>query len=138
MLYENIKQILFSLKKQKRKWRNRCDYKFDNRSKNRGKMCYVLAGYKSFLYSVVFARLAKFLDEDIDVCIISSGMYSKELSHICEEHDWSYLSIKKNNVSLAQNTVIRLHPSAEFIYKLDEDIFVTAGYFKKYMTVIMR
>ncbi len=102
---------------------------FENRSKGLSKACIVLAGYKQFLWGSVFARLKKFIDEDIDVCLVSSGLYSAKLSEICEKNSWSYISLKKNNVCLALNVAISEFPKAIYIYKLDEDIFITENYF---------
>ena len=39
--------------------------------------------------------------------------------------NWSYLSTARNNISLVQNAAIMLHEKAEFIFKMDEDIFIT-------------
>lgn len=105
--------------------------KFIDRKKNREKMCMVLAGYKEFSYPAVLGRLKKFLDEDIDVCIITSGKWSDVINEICEINGWSYLSTKENDVSLVQNVAIIKHPQAKYIFKLDEDIFLTENYFKK-------
>lgn len=104
---------------------------FDNRSKGHEKMCLILAGYKPFLYDAVFSRIKAYLPDDVDVCIASSGLFSEELSSICNQNDWSYLSTKENNVSLVENVVIKLHPQAQYIYKLDEDIFITENYFQR-------
>ena len=65
----------------------------------------------------------------MDVCIVSSGLYESELSKIAEKNDWSYLSVKKNNVALTQNIAIDVHKKAKKIFKLDEDIFLTKNYF---------
>ena len=108
--------------------------RFIDRSHNNKKMCMVLAGYKEYLYPAVFGRLIKYLPSDIDVCVITSGKYSEKVIQYCEENDWSYLSTKENNVSLVQNVAIHLHPNAEYIYKLDEDIFLTNGYFEKMLS----
>lgn len=110
--------------------KTKCRYKFCDRSKNRTKLCIVLSGYKPFLYESVFGRLCKYSDNDIDVCIITSGLYSVEVDKICELNQWSYLSTRENNVSLVQNLAISLHRDAEYIFKLDEDIFITKDYFK--------
>ena len=59
-----------------------------------------------------------------------NGKYDEKLSEIAEKNDWSYLSVKRNNVALAQNVAINSFPNAKLIYKLDEDIFVTKNYFK--------
>lgn len=109
-----------------------------NRSNSKDKLCIVLAGYKSFLYESVFDRLTKYVNDDIDVCIITSGLYSKEISSICEKNNWSYLSTKENNVCLVQNLAIELHKSANYIFKLDEDIFITKDYFKKMYDAFLR
>lgn len=102
---------------------------FENRSREMEKLCIILAGYKDFLYDDVFLRILKFAPTDMDVCVVSSGLFSDTLSRMCSDNKWSYLSIKENNVCLAQNVAINLHPNAQYIYKLDEDIFITKGYF---------
>ena len=61
---------------------------------------------------------------------MSSGKYDERLSEIAEKNDWSYLSTKRNCVSLVQNIAINLFDKAEYIYKLDEDIFITENYFE--------
>lgn len=104
-------------------------YVFENRMKNKSKVCFVLAGYKEFLYDTIFTRIKKFVPEDVEVCILSSGKYSERLSEISKQNDWSYLSTKKNNVSLIQNLANSLFKDAKYIFKLDEDIFITKNYF---------
>ena len=108
-------------------------YNFTNRSTGKNKCCIILAGYKSFVWDTVFPGIKNFIPEDIDVCVVSSGLYSEELDKICSENNWSYLSTNRNNVSVAQNVAIDLMKDAEFFYKLDEDIFVTDGYFQSLM-----
>lgn len=125
-VYEILKRIY---KRYRVKKRIRGKYKFENRKKDLNKLCIIIAGYKPFLYQTVFERIIKFIPKDIDVCILSSGKYDETLSKIAEENDWSYISTKRNCVSLAQNIAINLFEKAEYIYKLDEDIFVTEGYF---------
>lgn len=107
--------------------------KWFNRQKGEKKLCVILAGYKSFLYDTVFNRIERYIPSDIDVCIVSSGIFDKKLYEIAEKNHWSYLSTERNNVSLVQNMAIRLHPNAEFIYKIDEDIFMTKNSFEKLM-----
>lgn len=108
-----------------------CHYKFIDRSKKSENLCIVLAGYKPHLFETVFARLHRYQLSDMDVCIITSGLFSDEIESICKRYDWSYLSTKENNVSLVQNVAIRLFANAQYIFKLDEDIFITKDYFKK-------
>lgn len=107
------------------------DGKFVDRSKGYNKLLIVLAGYKHFLYDVFFDRLETYLDTDIDVCILTSGKWDDVTADICEKNGWSYLSSERNNVSLIQNVAIKKHPYAEYIYKLDEDIILTEGFFSK-------
>ena len=133
-LYKKLKAI-----KDKRDFKNKTKTKhiFINRSNNNKKLCIVLAGYKKFLYDNIFFRLKSFLPDDVDVCIMTSGLYSKEIEEMCETNKWSYLSTKANNVSLIQNLAITLHPEAEYIYKIDEDIFITKNFFEKmYKTLL--
>ena len=106
------------------------NYKFENRKKDKNKVCFILAGYKEFLYDVIFERILKFIPEDVEICLLSSGKYSQILSEIAEKNNWSYLSTKRNNVSLIQNVAITIFNKADYIYKLDEDIFITENYFE--------
>lgn len=105
-------------------------YKFENRSKNKDTVCMILAGYKEFTWDIVFERIKEFSDDSMDICIVSSGLYSERLSEIAKNNGWSYLSTKRNCVTLAQNTTVKLFPNAEYIFKLDEDIFITKNFFK--------
>lgn len=105
------------------------DFHFDDRRQHAKYLCMILAGYKEELYDIVFSRLKRFAPEDMDICLITSGKYSDTIAAIAEDNKWSYLSTKENSVSLVQNLAIELHPEAEGIYKLDEDIFVTKYFF---------
>ena len=126
-LFEFVKKNYMKLDYRKKLTKK---YVFECRKKDNKKVCFILAGYKEFLYDNVFARVKKFITDDIDVCILSSGKYSQKLSDIAKKNNWSYLSTERNNVSLIQNVAINLFKEAEYIYKLDEDIFVTDNYFK--------
>lgn len=110
------------------------NYVFEDRRKNLSKMCMVLAGYKEFLWEDVFSRLKKFAPNDIDICILSSGIYNSQLSSMCEANNWSYLSTENNSVGVIQNMAIKLFKSADMIFKLDEDIFITENYFESMLT----
>lgn len=124
-LYKSVKKSYYRRKNLTNK------YRFIDRSKGSDKLCIVLAGYKNFLIPAVMGRLEKYVPEDMDVCLITSGKWSEEIKELCDKNKWSYLSTRRNNVSLAQNVAIDLHKSAEYIFKLDEDIFVTEGYFER-------
>lgn len=108
-------------------------YTFTDRSHGYAKCCVILAGYKAFVWDTVFERIRRFVPQDVDVCVVSSGVQSAELAAICEKNGWSYLSTVRNHVSVAQNLAIHLMNKAEWIYKLDEDVFVTEGYFETLM-----
>lgn len=105
-------------------------YKFEDRKQDKEKVCFILAGYKDFLYDTVFARIKRYIPSDIEVCIVSSGKYDEKLSNIAKENNWSYLSTEINNVCLAQNVAINLFEKSKYIYKIDEDIFITENYFE--------
>lgn len=106
------------------------NYKFEDRKQDKEKVCFVLAGYKDFLYDNLFGRIKKFISDDIEVCILSSGKYSEKLSEIARNNQWSYISTKRNNVALIQNVAINLYNKAKYIYKIDEDIFITKHFFE--------
>lgn len=104
---------------------------FLNNSKNADSACFILAGYKQFTWEIVFKRIKQFCPTCIDVCIVSSGVYSEELKQYAEKYGWSYISMKRNCVTLALNSAINCFPSAKNIFKIDEDIFITEGFFEE-------
>ena len=106
-------------------------YIFENRMKNSDTLCYILAGYKEFTWDILFDRIKKIAPKDMDICILSSGVYSDKLSKIAKDNNWSYLSVKKNCVTLAQNIALKLYDKCKYVYKLDEDIFITKDFFKQ-------
>jgi hypothetical protein len=112
---------------------------FIDRSKGSDKLLIILAGYKSFLYPLTLARIAEFVPKDIDVCLLSSGLHSQELAEMAADNNWSYLYTKSNKVSLVQNLAIAKHTQAQWIYKIDEDIFISENFFEKllegYLTI---
>ena len=114
------------------------NYKFENRCNNYEDVCIILAGYKQFLWNDVFSRIKEYIPNNIDVCVVSAGKYDIELSRICEKNQWSYLSLKENKVTLAQNVAINLFPAAKLIYKLDEDIFITKGFFEQLKETLVK
>jgi len=97
--------------------------RFDDRRNHRPVLVAMLAGYKAELWPIVMPLFKASLP-DSDVCIISPGLYREDLADLCRRHGWSYLSTASNDVSLAQNVCYRLHPGAEMIVKIDEDMFV--------------
>lgn len=103
---------------------------FLNNSKGFETACFILAGYKKFTWEIIFKRIKTFCPENIDICIVSSGMYSEELKNFAEQNGWSYIAMKRNCVTLALNSAIQEFKNAKNIFKLDEDIFVTEGFFE--------
>lgn len=107
------------------------DHTFIDRSTGSNRLLVVLAGYKSILWPLTLTRIAKFVPSDVDVCIVSSGLYSEQLAEMAAEHGWSYLYTKLNKVALPQNLAVIKHPKAKWIYKLDEDIFISENFFDR-------
>ena len=128
VLLKGRRQIVEPIREQKIL---KSQFSFVNRQKNHSKLCIILAGYKEPLWEDVFGRLAAFAPADMDVCVMTSGLVNDDLREIARKNDWSYLSTEINHLSHIQNLAIRLHPNAEWIYKLDEDIFLTEGVFEK-------
>ncbi len=108
-------------------------FTFIDKRRRHDKALIVLAGYKDKLCGITLRRIKRFIPGNIDVCVVSSGKYVEKLNTLCAENGWSYLSTTVNNISVTQNIAIELHPDAEFIYKLDEDIFICAGFFEGLM-----
>src|SRR4051794_36212187 len=105
-------------------------FAFEDRRRDADTLILVLSGFKSYLWPFVLERLARFAPEDADVCLVSAGVHSDELADIARRHGWSYLSTSNGRVATAQNIAIREHPGAEWIFKVDEDVFVAAGCFE--------
>ena len=74
-LYQKLKEM-----RDKKRYRlaTEVEHTFIDRSKHRKDLCIIIAGYKPYLYQDVFERLIRFLPEQMDVCIDSSGIYSEE------------------------------------------------------------
>lgn len=102
---------------------------FIDRSQSKKNLCYILAGYETLLWSNTLKRIELFQSKDFDYCIVSSGKYVDEMAAIAERNNWSYLYTETNQVCFIQNMVVKLHPSAEYILKMDEDIFVSEKFF---------
>ena len=108
-------------------------FRFVDRRRNLKKVCFVLGGYKDFLWDDVFARLQRYVPDDVEVCILSSGIWNEKLAYIADKNSWSYLSTSLNSVTLIQNMAISFFPHGEWIYKMDEDIFLTKSSFEALM-----
>lgn len=111
------------------------EYHFDDRTKGKEKLCLVLAGYKDYLWENVFKRLKEYAPNDVEICLCSAGKCVDRLKELAKEYNWSYLYTETNSVSLIQNISISLHPSCKWIYKMDEDMFVTKGVFENLLMI---
>ena len=116
-----------------------CKYRFDNNSKNSDSLIIIVAGYQEYLWDKVFTRIKKYAPSSFDVCMVVPGQKNSavidKLSAICKENNWSFLLTAENKLALAQNKAIELHPNAENIFKLDEDIFISENYFEELKNV---
>jgi hypothetical protein len=104
-------------------------YKVEGGIQGKDKMLFVLSGYKPYLWEDVFKRIKAYQRDDMEVCIASSGKYCNELSKMCSENKWVYVSTELNNICVVTNIVMRLFDKAQYIFKLDEDIYIPKGYF---------
>lgn len=97
VLKQNIKKQLYTKGK----------FVFEKRNENKDELVLLLDGYKPFLYDAVISRMEQFVPDDMEICIVSSGLYDERLSKRAKDNNWSYLSVKRNCVSLAQNIAIK-------------------------------
>ncbi len=112
---------------------DRAGVRFIDRSRGNSHLLVVLSGYKPALWPLTMPRLVRFVPSDVDVCIVSSGRHVEALATAAEQHGWSYLSTELNELSVVQNAAIERHPRAQFIYKLDEDMFIGENFFELMM-----
>lgn len=110
-------------------WKFAGRHTYDNRATDAESVVLVLAGHKPQLWPWTLRRIAEHVPMAHDVCLVSPGVLVPELREFAANHNWSYLATENGHISLAQNLAIRAHSAARSIYKLDEDIFISAGYF---------
>lgn len=96
---------------------------------NGGVVIIVLAGYKPALWPLTLSRVARFAPKGAAICITTAGKHVSELAGLCQVNGWSYLTTRKNKTGLALNKAIAAHPCAKYVFKLDEDVFVSEGFF---------
>lgn len=112
-------------------------YIYDNRSKKSENLFIIIAGFQPYYWEAVFERVLKNqkdFKEPIDICVCipeGIGDSCNVLRKICKDNDWSYLYIDKDMLSQVQNIAIKLHPYANWIFKIDEDIILSDNYFDK-------
>lgn len=114
------------------------DYKIEGNIQNKEKMLYILSGYKPYLWKDVFTRVKLFQTSDMEVCIASSGKYCQELSDLCKKNGWVYLSTSRNNVCIMTNIIMKVFSKAEYIFKMDEDVYLPEHYFENMFNAYKR
>lgn len=124
-LLEEISGFLVSMRD------HNSSYRFVDRGEGKKSLVIVLVGYKSYLWPATLTRIHNNQPNDADVCLASAGICSTVLSELCVRNGWSYLSVKRNSPGVAINKAVLLHPNADYIYKLDEDVFVSNDYFSR-------
>lgn len=132
------KQIPLYLKKQRKKNLFASQFIFEDRSKQSENLILILAGFQEYYWDIVFNRVldnCNDFQESIDVCVcVPQGENKCVPPHIeeyCEKNGWSLLYIYEDLLAQAQNTAIKLHPQAKWIFKIDEDIILSKNYFQK-------
>ncbi len=100
----------------------------DLRARHLPRLLLIVAGYKSALWPLTLLRIKQHVPVDTDVCVVCPGKLEPQLQSACAAMGWSFVATRENKLSLAQNLAIALHPSAEWIHKLDEDIVIAEGY----------
>ena len=113
-------------------------YIFDDRQSGSENLLLVLLGFQPYYWDVVLDRVKRNVaqfDEPIDVCLcVPRGMNTnieEEVRSFAEKYNFSYLYIYEDLLAQAQNTAIKLHPDAHWIYKIDEDIILSDSYLSK-------
>lgn len=107
------------------------EHRFDDRRQYKDKVLFILAGYKEFLWDKVFKRVEKYVPKDTEVCILSAGLRNERLERMAADRNWSYLSTSINSVTLIQNIAYSKYSDYNWIYKMDEDIFLTENVLSK-------
>lgn len=109
----------------------RDSYYFIDRANNHQNLLIILAGKKVFLWDSIFPRIYSSLDDKIDVIIVNPGdINSIRLKSIANDYGFSYLATKSRKLSTALNFGIKEHQNANWIYKIDDDTFISKYFFK--------
>lgn len=108
---------------------HRGSFQLEGNPRNSDVAIFVLAGYKQALWPLTLERLRKYAPYDADVCITTAGKRVPALADLCRQNGWTYLTTKDNKTGLVLNKAIAAHPQATQCFKLDEDIFISNGFF---------
>ena len=118
---------------------------FDDRQHKSENLLLVLMGFQPYFWDVLLDRVNRNIeqfDEDIDVCLCipcGEDSHAAEMARgMAKQYNFSYLYIYDDLLAQAQNTAINLHPNAQWIYKIDEDILLSDNYFAKMKSTLNR
>ena len=119
------------LSRMRRKRRFAKTWQFVDRQSGTDSLILLVAGFQEHYWDILMANInqANHGQRDVCVCIPLGGGKEKRLYEIAGRYGWSVLRIKDDLLSQAENTAIRLHPNANIIHKLDEDIVINDFYF---------
>lgn len=110
-------------------------YSFDDRQHGCEYLLMIIAGFQPYYWDVLLGRVeqcVKNFEHPMDVCIcVPKGENDNAaiLRTKAEKFGWSCLILQDDLLAQSQNTAIRLHPKAEWFFKIDEDIVLPEGYF---------
>lgn len=113
-----------------RRWRFAERHRLEARGNGSERLLVLIAGHKDLLWPWTLNRVAKCVPADLDVCLVTPGVDRPELADLARGHGWSYLATRGGHVSVAQNLTLQAHPEARWVFKVDEDIFVSPGFFE--------
>jgi len=103
----------------------------EDRGRDEQRLLIVIAGHKPLLWPATLARIRDRVPAGTDVCLVTPGVHRGELASMAADSGWSYLSTRGGHVSVAQNLAIRAHPHAQWVFKIDEDVFIGEGFFEQ-------
>src|SRR5918998_191927 len=58
--------------------------------KRSDRVAVLLAGHKPYLWPFTLERVGRHAPPDLDVCVVSSGLFSPGLDRIAADNGWSY------------------------------------------------
>lgn len=108
------------------------EYDFLDNSSNAKNLLLIIAGFQEYYWDTLFSRVKncqECFQESIDICVCIPGENSELIKEYCIKYGWSCLKIYSDRLSQVQNIAIKLHPGAQWIFKIDEDIILPKYYF---------
>lgn len=120
-------------------------YIFDDRQKGSENLLMVVMGFQPYYWEVVLNRVylnvTQFM-EPIDICLCvpegANEIQGGVIRQFAARYGFSYLYIFEDLLAQVQNTAIKLHPFAQWIFKIDEDIILSDNYFSKMKNAYVR